>query len=186
MPLRSVLVRVAAVAASALLSSGLAACGGGPAAPVLSAVGCGPARSVSYAGARASDCVASAAHHFVVAVSGYEVLVGNWKRATDDSGRHLICAGANVEDVSGQPLPVSAALFGLRVPSGATEEGAPSTTNGLAGRRLAPGEQEGGSVCWSDPGAGGQYQALFSAPAATGASPPRAVWLITFLPSQQS
>lgn len=164
----------------------LAACGGNGPARALEAVACAPAGTVHYAGAGRHDCVATAAHHFVVAVDGYEVLVGNWKRTTDDAGRRLICAGVNVEDVASVPESVTVGQFSLRTPSGAVEKGSPAITNGLASRRLTSGSQEGGSVCWSDPGLGGQYQAVFTpGPAAPGSpAPTRAVWLISFLPGR--
>jgi hypothetical protein len=167
-------------------ASVLAACGGGGSSPALEAVACAPAGTVHYAGARRGDCVASSPHHFVVAVDGYEVLVGNWKRTVDDAGQHLICAGVNVEDVASEPEVVSVAQFSLLTPTGVSEAGSPAITNGLGALPLASGNQEGGSVCWADPGLGGQYEAVFSpGPAAAGEPPAtRAIWLISFLPAR--
>lgn len=180
MPRRTVAALLGPLLVTAL---GAASCGGARAAVPSGAVGCAPAGSVQYSGARPGDCVASAGHHFVVAVDGYEVLVGNWKRTTDDLGRHLICAGTNIEDVGQAPERLLPAQLELRTPDGTIEPGAPAVTNGLTAGRLHPGQQEGGSVCWPDPGLGGQYQAVFVPPAAKpGGQGARAIWLITFLP----
>lgn len=164
-------------AAVVVLVAALAACGtGGPAGKTPLAVGC--TSGTSYAGSRTSDCLAGPAHRFVVAVDGYEVLVGNWKRTTDDAGRHLICAGVNVEDVATTAVPVRPGLFAVSPPGGRTETAATAQTNGLAAAVLGPGQQEGGSVCWSDPGTGGQYVAAFNPPVR---SPHRGIWLIKFV-----
>lgn len=160
-----------------LLVGALAACGGsGPSQRGPLAVGC--TSGGSYAGARSGDCLAGPAHHYVVAVDGFEVLVGNWKRATDDAGRHLICAGVNIEDVATSPVPVRPSLFSLLPPGGREEVAGPARSNGLVDTVLAPTQQVGGSVCWSDPGAGGQYVAAFNPPVR---SPHRGVWLISFV-----
>jgi hypothetical protein len=123
--------------------------------------------------------VATAAHHFVIALAGYEVLVGNWKRATDDRGQRLICAGVNVENVSHTPESVSASQFQLVDPQGRLPPPRPPLSNALPTRRLQPAQQEGGTICWSDPGSGGQYAGTFS-PSPVGE---RGVWLISFLPA---
>ncbi len=163
----------------------LGACGSGGARAGLNSaasasIGCvAPSRPV-YAGARQGDCLAGAAHNFVVAVRGYEVLVGNWKRTTDDAGHRLICAGVNIEDVGPLPVEVRPSEFRLQAPSGRVETAAAATSNGLAAGRLSTGAQEDGSVCWADPGQGGQYVARF-APTAT--DPHNGVWLISFLPA---
>src|SRR5581483_4199964 len=84
----------AAVAAALVLSgAGLAGCGGassstaggpGTGDPSVSA-GCQPASAVKpYPDPRPGDCVGYAAFHFIVRVAGYEALMGNWKRYTDD------------------------------------------------------------------------------------------------------
>jgi hypothetical protein len=140
------------------------------------AVGC--TGGTAYAGSRAGDCAAGSAHRFVVAVDGYEVLVGNWKRSTDDTGRHLICAGVNVEDVATTRVPVRPSLFALTPPGKRTETATSAPTNGLASVGLGPGQQEGGGVCWSDPGSAGQYVASFIPPVR---SPHRGIWLIRFV-----
>lgn len=160
-----------------VLAVALTACGtGGPSGQTPLAVGC--RGGTTYAGSRAGDCPAGPAHRFVVAVDGYEVLVGNWKRTTDDAGRHWICAGVNVEDVATTAVPVRPALFALTAPDGRTETAASAPTNGLTAAVLGPGQQEGGSVCWSDSGAGGQYVASFNPPVR---SPHRGIWLINFV-----
>ena len=138
-------------------------------------MGCTPG---SYPGQRAGDCLAGAAHRFVVAVDGYEVLVGNWKRTIDDTGRRLICAGVNVEDVATSAVPVHASLFHLRPPAGASQAAGASESNSLATTVLSPTQQEGGSICWSDHGTGGQYVASFDPPVRT---PHRGIWLISFV-----
>ena len=165
--------RAAAVVA---LVAGLCACGGGQSRDTSLAVGC--AGGTAYAGKRAGDCPAGPAHHFVVAVDGYEVLVGNWKRTTDDAGRNLICAGVNVEDVATTSVPVRPSLFALAPPGGRSETAVAAETNGLVAAALGPGQQEGGGVCWPDPGTGGQYVASFNPPVR---SPHRGVWLISFV-----
>lgn len=168
----------AAVLLGACGSASPSGAGSDPAGSV--SIGCvAPSRPV-YAGARRGDCLAGAAHHFVVAVQGYEVLVGNWKRTTDDAGRRLICAGVNIEDVGPLPVDVRPADFRLQVPSGPVETAGADTSNGLAAGRLSTGAQEDGSVCWVDPGQGGQYVARF-APTPTGTD--NGVWLISFLPA---
>ena len=163
----------------------MSACGQGssragtdPAASV--SIGCVPPTPPADAGARPGDCLAGSVHHFVVAVDGYEVLVGNWKRTTDDAGHRLICAGVNIEDVGALPVDVRPSEFHLRAPYGLTEKARADTSNGLAGGRLPTGAQEGGSVCWADPGQGGQYIARF-VPPDPGAHD--GVWLISFLPA---
>ena len=163
----------------------LGACGQGsspqagpdPAASV--SIGCVASTHPAYAGARPGDCLAGAAHHFVVAVDGYEVLVGNWKRTTDDAGHRLICAGVNIEDVGALPIDVRASDLHLQAPSGMTETARADTSNGLVEGRLPTGAQEGGSVCWADPGEGGRYVARF-VPPDPGAHD--GVWLISFIP----
>ncbi|MHB1446429.1 MAG: hypothetical protein ACYCZV_12335 [Acidimicrobiales bacterium] len=164
----------------------LGACGQGssaragldPAASV--SIGCVAPTHPTYAGARPGDCLAGATHHFVVAVDGYEVLVGNWKRTTDDAGHHLICAGVNIENVGALPIEVRASELRLQAPSGKIETARADTSNGLAGGRLPTGAQEGGSVCWADPGQGGQYVARFVPPDPAAHD---GVWLISFLPA---
>ena len=159
------------------LAAGLAACGGGGStAGTPLAVGC--ASGASYSGARAGDCLSGSAHRFVVAVDGYEVLVGNWKRTTDDTGRRLVCAGVNVEDVATTAVPVRPSLFALNPPGGRTEPALPAQSNGLVTVMLDPSQQVGGSICWPDPGVGGQYVAAFNPPVR---SPHRGIWLIRFL-----
>ena len=159
------------------LLAALAGCGtGSPAARAPLAVGC--TRGPSYPGQRAGDCLAGSAHRFVVAVDGYEVLVGNWKRYTDDQGRHFVCAGVNVENLAPGVQPVSAGQFRLRTPAGHVETGQPAPSNGLASRSLSNQVQQGGGVCWPDPGTGGLYVGSFE-PAA---GQPRGVWTVTFLP----
>lgn len=178
---RLLLAGAAGVVASGLL----AGCGGGggSGSGTAASVGCQPSGVPAYAGRRAGDCLAEPAHHYVVAVGGYEVLVGNWKRATDDAGDHLICAGVNVEGVAGSPVDVEPSQFRLLTPTGRTETARDDPSNGLAPARLSTGAQEGGSVCWPDPGSGGQYVAGFLPRPSDPSTGPRGVWLITFLPA---
>lgn len=169
--------RAPAVLFAAALACGLSACGaGGSSGRTPLAVGC--TSGSSYSGARAGDCVAGTAHRFIVAVDGYEVLVGNWKRVTDDAGRHLICAGVNVEDVATSPVPVRPSQFSLTPPGGRARAAAAAATNGLVAAALGPSQQEGGTICWSDPGTAGQYVAAFNPPVR---SPHRGIWLIRFV-----
>lgn len=172
------------------LATLLAACGSG-AGPTPSSGGarpgaaqqaeaalwCRPPGPGPYAGREAGDCVGYAAHHFIVEVDGYEALMGNWKRYTDDQGNRLICAGVNVKDLSATAQPVSAGQFHLRSPSGATAVGRPAPSNGVPSRLLAHGVQQGGGVCWPDHGQGGQYVGTFEPGGAA-----RGVWLVSFLP----
>ena len=112
-------------------------------------------------------------------MDGYEALMGNWKRYTDDQGHHLICAGVNVENLASEPQRVAPTQFRLRTPAGVVESGQAAPSNGLSAKRLSTGVQQGGGVCWADPGAGGVYVGSFEP--TTGAA--RGVWTITFLPA---
>ena len=177
----------ATAAAVILLPVASAACGGsagpgsGPGAGDLTrSAGCQPpgAPGATYPGARAGDCVASSAYHFIVRVDGYEALVGNWKRYTDDQGRKFICAGVNVENLAPVSQPVAASQFHLVTPSGTSEAGQTAPSNGLPARSLPTGVQQGGGVCWPDPGQGGLYAGTFE----PGSGGRRGVWTISFLP----
>ena len=177
---------VLALLALVLSGAGLAGCGGsagstaggpGTGDPSTSA-GCQSTAAVKpYPGQQPGDCVGYSAFHFIVRVDGYEVLMGNWKRYTEDQGRRFICAGVNVENLASDAQAVSAGQFRLRTPAGAVETGQAAPSNGLATRRLDNGVQQGGGVCWPDPGAGGLYVGSFE----PGTGEPRGVWTVTFL-----
>lgn len=156
----------------------LAACGGGSAPQSSGSTlrWCRPSANPTYPGQRSGDCVGYARYRFIVQVDGYEVLMGNWKRYTDDQGHRLICAGVNVEDVASDAQHLSAGQFMLRDPSGATARGTPAPSNGLPARLLPHGVQQGGGVCWPDSGRGGPYVGSFEP-----GGPERGVWLVSFL-----
>ena len=160
------------------LLAGLAGCGGGP--PASAAVaerGCHQGPGGSYPGPRAGDCLSDPRYRFVVVVDGYEALVGNWKRFTDDQGRRLICAGVNVENLAPVPHAVAARQFHLRDPAGRVETAAPAPSNGFPDRTLRTGVQQGGGVCWPDDPRGGRYVASFE----PGPGTRRGIWLVSLL-----